>query len=106
LLGDFRAWRRARLARKEALKEFKSQKWVATVVVWSKRGGHPWIPSYFQLYEEAGKRKYTFVKGAVSNHADSYAQFQKWVLPWTYGNVSNSDIRRIAELSEKTPTQD
>lgn len=104
MLGDFRAYRRARLARQEARKEFKSQKWIATVIVWTKRGEHPWQPSYFQLYEEAGKRKYNFVKGAISMHAGSYTQFQKWVLPWTYGNVSNSDIKRIADMSERTPT--
>lgn len=89
-LGDWRARRRAKKAR-------KTKHHVATVTLWAHKSSEPdkGLVSYIQLYSTGdGKRSYTFDHCEWPKHwaYEGFRDYHRVIVPWLNGRWSNQTI--------------
>lgn len=89
MLGSWRAWRRARKAR-------RIKHHIATVEMWMVREGRNTSHcAFIQLYQDGkGKRTFEFEKGTWLNHWDytQWYDYHKTIVPWLHGKWDNNTI--------------
>lgn len=100
LLGDYRAWRKAREAR-------FAQNHVATINLWFRPAGtHRAMAAWLHLYERGdGKRTFKFHNPAKVAKLERFSVYHHIVIPWVHHRVSNDTVREVARRSCDAPTQ-
>lgn len=101
LLGNWRAWRAARAARKKMYHIATVNIWMRTIV--DKQIHCSWV----HFYETgAGKRSYTYQQGKRPHRLETTHLYHHLVIPWLHHKLSNDDLRRQANLYNDEPTGD
>lgn len=105
LLGNFRAWKQARKARKDAPNE---KYYVCTVWSWHTLYDNVYGGCFYILYEDgAGKRSYEFgrehfdVLEKVT--AQATYQYAHAIRPWMLGRYTNEGMKQYADGQKTRP---
>lgn len=99
LLGNWRAWRRARAARRKTYH-------VTTVTLWTKFTKDDRIEAaWVHLYETgSGRRSFQYHIGRTRTDLKEYHAYHQLILPWLNYKVGNKEVVKYAEGSDRVPT--
>lgn len=97
LLGDWRAWKRARRAR-------KAQYHIGTVTLWGRNSSDQPVTGFLHLYVRGdGKRSYVYERGDL-NHSTDYkiwALYHVTIIPWLNGKYDNDAMTNWCSKSRQ-----
>lgn len=103
LLGEYRAWNRARLARKRHAIETAAPKLIITVTSWIRVDGGIY-PSWIHCYENPiGERSCRYQKGQIEIKLEHLKQYNTVIVPWMNHRYTNQQLIEWAKDSHSKP---